>query len=212
MSILKEEVKKKMLKGYVVHPSVDASFIVDVYDVDVCGNQKGNYCEDRPDIQIVSTQIVSSKNLLFIARLFGRLEVYPIPIIDGKVVVGNKQELTGYNPNISSDNMKEFGLTGMLVNDDYIFTAVTTINKELKTGIAKITRISYTVDENSPQSVILNNETDIYVREDFDIIANAHNLHLGCFTKLGDKDRTFLIVPFGDLNKALKYCYNESVD
>lgn len=138
--------------------------------------------------------------------------MYPIPIIDGKVVVGNKQELTGYNPNISSDNMKEFGLTGMLVNDDYIFTAVTTINKELKTGIAKITRISYTVDENSPQSVILNNETDIYVREGSEIKANAHNLHLGCFTKLGDKDWTFLIVPFGDLNQASKYCYNKSVD
>lgn len=62
-----------MLNGYIVHENVDAKFIGDVYNVDVCGNQKGNYCENRPDIQIVSTQIVSSKNLLFIACLFGKL-------------------------------------------------------------------------------------------------------------------------------------------
>ena len=169
-----------------------------VYNDDVCGNKSGNYCVNAPHNQIVSIGTRPNGTELVVARLFGNVQTYSYTEQDG---FGDAVDIA--NINIDPGLAKEFGLTGIVVTDQYIFCAVTTLTDT--TTIAKITRI----DKNRVQ-------TDIYTVSDPRINANAHNLHAGCTTMLRSKKTStlfsVLLMPFGDLNKVNETCYNPDND
>ena len=159
---------------------------------------------------------------LFVCRLLGQVTTYRVKTTgDGDLEFDGPHELHGFD--INTGGLSEFGLTGLVVPHGFderskggtpCFFPVTTVrpsdgeSKEL--GIARVDRVMLQESEQGLLTVVSGSVKAIRVWEHEDIRANAHNLHGGSTVRIGDRD--FLLLSFGDLNKASKYCQNAAVD
>ena len=165
------------------------------FPADVCGNQTGYICKNAPQNQVVAVCFSKDADKLYVARLLGKVTSYTCTIVGSRMVFDDLQ--TVYDVEIATGKLREFGLTGMLCYENtYLFLAVTTVSGSQ--GVVRVDRVD--VRDGSVKT--------IYERTGAELIANAHNLHMGCLFPGLDA----IVVPFGDLNNASKYCNDPSTD
>jgi len=185
-----------ILNLYQADPSLDLEIIGTSYPADVCGNKFGaNYCQNDGANQVIDVSFDKNASHLLVSRLGGKITVFDV---DRDLVFTNERVVA--NINVDSGSAREFGLTGVIVAQNYIIAAVTTVDGD--EGVASLIRF----DVDSDFKVI----TRTTIREWRDPIlkANAHNLHGGVML-MGYED--VFVVSFGDLNRA-KFCNDPSVD
>ena len=102
---------------------VDLTYLQPIYEGDVCGNDSGQFCRNAPQNQIVSIGLRPDGSELFVATLLGAIYKYNIGPSDS---FGARELFASVIVDVQK--FKEFGLTGIVVTEEFVFTAVTTVD------------------------------------------------------------------------------------
>jgi hypothetical protein len=191
---------------------IEAKQLNPIYKDDICGGTVENFvnfCANKPGNMLTDAVYDPSGTILIVARLLGEITYY---------IHKSADEIIGpydlVNINVDFGGIAEFGLTGVnfsttFDSDGYIFFGYNTVQGvgESRVGVGRVERYKLTIDNTNAS---ITDKKVIYERTGSDLLAAAHNLHLA--TAINIKNQNFIIISYGDLNKASKFCQNSEVD